>query len=786
MILARNSLRRARTRDLSKGALFLVFLAAVAPARAATITVNTAADVGPANDGVCTFREAIIAANTNTASGPAAGECATGDHLVTDTIAFNIPGGGVRMLSFTSALPHITESVTIDGLTQPGSSANTSAFPGPLNAVLLIELNLANAPSLVIDGPSVIIRGLALNNATQTNIDINADDVIIVGCYIGTHADGVTPAASSSAFGIRANGTRHRTAIGYSGGPFAPDRNLITHYALDGILSLGAAAGNGSPDMNILGNFVGTDATGTVSLITPGGLGANGMNIANAVVNSNLVSGNSSAGIAVVPPGNTVIQGLCGTANSGNLIGVQRDGVTPLHNGFAGVIFQGGNSKLGGGPCTGEGNVIAYNAGTGVRVEPGVTGVDIRANSIHHNVSGGISLTGTTTPLPNDACDVDTSPGNEGQNYPVITTANVSGSSVSFVGTMQGKANTTYRIDLFSTASCDASGHGQGETFLGSTTAATDASCSTNFVQSLSFPPGQVFFSATATDTSTDSAHPETSEFSVCFDSGAVAVTSIAPSSGLASGVAGVVASGANFAPGATVTVGGVAAANVAFLDTTSVSFDVPSLAPGAVYPVTVTVPGPSSGTLTNGWFADFLDVPGSNPFHGFVEKLVRNSITAGCAGGNFCPGDSATRGQMAVFLLRSKEGALYTPPPCVTPAFLDVPCSSGFAPWVNELAARGVTAGCGGGNYCPGSAVTRGQMAVFLLRTKEGSAYSPPLCVTPTFLDVPCSLSIARWVDELAARGITAGCGGGNFCPDVPVTRGQMAVFLSVTFALP
>jgi hypothetical protein len=76
--------------------------------------------------------------------------------------------------------------------------------------------------------------------------------------------------------------------------------------------------------------------------------------------------------------------------------------------------------------------------------------------------------------------------------------------------------------------------------------------------------------------------------------------------------------------------------------------------------------------------------------------------------------------------------------------------------------------------------------MAVFLLRTKEGSAYLPPACVTPTFLDVPCSLSIARWVDELAARGITAGCGGGNFCPDVPVTRGQMAVFLSVTFALP
>jgi len=120
-----------------------------------------------------------------------------------------------------------------------------------------------------------------------------------------------------------------------------------------------------------------------------------------------------------------------------------------------------------------------------------------------------------------------------------------------------------------------------------------------------------------------------------------------------------------------------------------------------------------------------------------------------------------------------------------VTPAFTDVPCASGLAIWINELAARGITAGCGGGNYCPGDPVTRGQMAVFLLRTKEGPLYSPPTCVTPTFADVPCSLGIAPWVNELAARGITAGCGGGNYCPGTPVTRGQMAVFLVTTFSL-
>jgi hypothetical protein len=145
------------------------------------------------------------------------------------------------------------------------------------------------------------------------------------------------------------------------------------------------------------------------------------------------------------------------------------------------------------------------------------------------------------------------------------------------------------------------------------------------------------------------------------------------------------------------------------------------------------------------------------------------------------------TREQMAVFLLVAKEGALYQPPACVTPPFADVPCSSGFAKWIQELVLRGVTAGCGGGNYCPASPVTRDQMAVFLLVTLEGQGYVPPNCTASTFGDVPCDNSggFSRWIYELVARGITAGCGGGNYCPTNPVTREQMAVFLSTTFGL-
>jgi parallel beta-helix repeat protein len=194
---------------------------------------------------------------------------------------------------------------------------------------------------------------------------------------------------------------------------------------------------------------------------------------------------------------------------------------------------------------------------------------------------------------------------------------------------------------------------------------------------------------------------------------------------------------------------------------------------------------GPDVGAFEVG--SGFLDVPTSNAVYPWVEALVRRGVTGGCSVTPplYCPNTSVTREQMAVFLLRAREGESYTPPPCATPPFADVPCSSPFAPWIAELLARGTTSGCGGGNYCPAGLVPREQMAVFLLRTLLGSSYLPPACTTAVFADVPCSSPFARWVNDLAARGIAGGCGGGNFCPSTAVTRGQMAVFLGVTFSL-
>jgi hypothetical protein len=184
-----------------------------------------------------------------------------------------------------------------------------------------------------------------------------------------------------------------------------------------------------------------------------------------------------------------------------------------------------------------------------------------------------------------------------------------------------------------------------------------------------------------------------------------------------------------------------------------------------------------------------FVDVPPTYWAWKFIENMYSRGVFSNCSASPllFCPEDAVTRGQMAIILLRAKMGAAYVPPACTVARFGDVPCSSPLAPWVNELVARGVTAGCGGGNYCPDSPVTRAQMAVFLLATKEGPGYSPdPSCLSAPFNDMPCFSPFAIWVRELVTRGVTAGCGGGAFCPADVVNRAQMSIFISTMFNLP
>jgi hypothetical protein len=267
---------------------------------------------------------------------------------------------------------------------------------------------------------------------------------------------------------------------------------------------------------------------------------------------------------------------------------------------------------------------------------------------------------------------------------------------------------------------------------------------------------------------------------------GVPVVSAVGPTSGPAAGGTTVTVTGTNFLSGAAVNFGSVPASSVS-ISATELSVSSPPLTAGALYDVTVVNPGGSSATLPRGWFADFDDVPQSDPFHADIETLYRSAVSAGCGGGNYCPAAAVTRSQMAVFLLKAKHGALYAPPPATGAIFADVPVNAFAAAWIEQLFAEGITGGCGGGNYCPDAVVTRAQMAVMLLTAKHGPAYAPPSC-TGVFVDVPCGPAPAfavDWIEELAAEGITAGCGGNAYCPDSATRRGSMATFLVRTFAL-
>jgi hypothetical protein len=185
---------------------------------------------------------------------------------------------------------------------------------------------------------------------------------------------------------------------------------------------------------------------------------------------------------------------------------------------------------------------------------------------------------------------------------------------------------------------------------------------------------------------------------------------------------------------------------------------------------------------------ATFADVPVTYWAWNWIERLYTQGVTGGCGTAplRYCPGNPVTRAQMAIFLLKAKHGSTYAPPAASGTMFSDISFSYWAAAWVEQLANEGITSGCGGGKYCPENPVTRAQMAIFLLKSKYGLAYTPPAASGTMFADIPDTYWAAAWVEQLAREGITSGCGGGNYCPDAPVNRAQMAIFLVTTFDLP
>jgi CSLREA domain-containing protein len=668
-----------------------------------------------------------------------------GSAIVGDTLVSGNGGDGVQ---FTGNSAETVVTGSWIGLNGAGSAALGNEGSG---------VNLSSSTGNTV-GPGNVISGNGQNGVLLSSVSRNNT---VTGNFIGLNA------AGTAAVGNLFNGLIVTDSDQNVLGP----GNVIAGNGTNGVRIRSEAFGN-----VLKGNTIGLNAAGTAAIPNLDGVQINDEAVDNTIggpgLDRNVISGNTNHGVLLVDAGTT------GNVVQGNFIGSNASASSALPNGGDGVAIQAGaGGNLIGGTAAGTKNVIAFNLARGVSVESG-EGNSVLGNTISFNGSLGIDL-GAVGVTPNDLGDPD--PGaNLLQNFPVLSAALLDTASTQVEGSLNSIANSTYRIELFSTVLCDVSGNGPGQRFLGFADRMTDPGGNVEFVAVVPSAALGPWITATATDPAGN-----TSEFSACLAVPGPSVASIDGTSGPANVPTPVSIAGLNFQNGATVRIGGVAATGVAVMSGAEIDATTPILPPGTLLDVTVTNPSSLAGGLSAAYLADFTDVPQDNLFHDDVEKVFRAGITAGCGAGAFCVTNAVTRAQMAVFLLKAKYGSSHVPPNC-TGLFEDVPCPSSFADWIEELSTEGITAGCGGDNYCPDNPVRRDQMAVFLLKTRDGSTHVPPACAD-VFEDVECPGPFTDWIEELYADGITGGCSTVPllYCPSASNTRGQMATFLVRTFSL-
>ena len=433
-----------------------------------TVTVNStgdATDAAPGNgvcdtgatnsegDDECTLRAAIAEANASVA---------------VDEVRFAVPAsdtgnsGGVWTIAPATALPPITDDVTIDATTQSGSSASTAVAPAGLDGTLVVELD-GSATGAGADGLDLravtTVRGIVVNGFPDQGIIVRsgADGSTIAGNFIGTNVAGTAALGNGNA-GIRLDASSVTV-----GGTLPADRNLISGNT-DGIYLQ-----NPATDGNVIqGNLIGTNAAGTAAVAnTDRGIqlesGADLNIIGGSPAAANVISGNGNDGI-IISDGASPGTDTTGNVIRSNLIGLAADGVSPLGNGNAGVRFTSVTGNTVGGPGVTDGNRIAHNGGDGVESGNGAgDGNTILGNSIWANSGLGIDL-GSGGPTGNDAGDGDTG-ANDLLNFPVLTAP--SGGDAVVMAALDVPAG-NYRIEVFTnpTGGADPSGHGEGESLL--------------------------------------------------------------------------------------------------------------------------------------------------------------------------------------------------------------------------------------------------------------------------------------------------------------------------------
>lgn len=466
--------------------LWIIPFVATGALQAAIFTVTTVNPTGPGS-----LSQAI--SDANGLAGP-------------DQIVFNIPGGGVHEIDLSSiALPVITDTVSIDGYTQPGATPNSLKIGN--NAVILIQLDGGGPFSAVISGLVIaandcVIRGLSFTGfstfiGTQdiregSGIAIDPPSVFgghgnrIEGNFIGLTPDGMS--ASGSYSGVHVVLGQQNVV----GGTTPDKRNVIAGNRI-GIHELGFTT-------TIAGNYIGVDVSG---LRQGYGNFVGISSLLGAVVGGtdpgagNVISDNDTG---VLLGDEAIVQG--------NVIGPYADGSPAFGNG-TGIRTTGAENKIGG-LGAGEGNIIAFNQ-TGIRVTVLVTPEGPRpssnngllSNLMYANRFLDIDLNGDG-PTSNDFTDTDEGP-NFLQNFPVITSVTRSAGSTTVAGGLNSAPSSSFTLQFFANSSAPAA----PQTLLGTETVNTNSFGDAPF--SFTFPiptsPDQ-FITATATSPGND-----TSEF---------------------------------------------------------------------------------------------------------------------------------------------------------------------------------------------------------------------------------------------------------------------------------
>lgn len=330
------------------------------------------------------------------------------------------------------------------------------------------------------------------------------DHALVQGNYIGTDITGTT--ALGNGTGLLWNDASYATV----GGTTPAARNIISGNVNAGINSFVI----GSGFEVIQGNYIGVDALGVVPLPNNGvGMRISGPTNntigGTAVGAGNVISGNEGNGIefTVGPANGTVVQG--------NFIGTDASGTLNLGNSGTGIVLWSDDVTIGGttsgaGNIIAYNKGNGLDPGDGIRFVFDVHHNAILSNSIHDNHRLGINFANGLT--PNHPWPPGTVSGpNDFQNYPVLTSVVSTGGNTTIVGSLNAAPSTQFLIQFFSNPTADPSGFGEGQTYLGSTTVTTGSNSNVNFSVTLTgvTVPGGNYVSATATDPNSN-----TSEFS--------------------------------------------------------------------------------------------------------------------------------------------------------------------------------------------------------------------------------------------------------------------------------